>query len=249
MSADDAYYEYSKYGGFPGVFDMDWDEKLIRSFLDGIYNSILIRDVVSRNAIRDVDLLERIIRFVASNIGKPISAKKISDYLTSMGRKTSHETVDNYLRILTESFIIYKSKNYDIKGKQFLANLGKYFFVDVGMRNYLSGGKGAALGGVLENQVFTELLFRGYEVCVGKLGEYEIDFVAVKNGRPSYYQVTTSMSDESVAERELRPLMAIKDQYPKYIISTDKSPFTDYDGITQIHIVNFLTDQGSRSAR
>jgi predicted AAA+ superfamily ATPase len=243
LSAADAYYEYLQHGGFPGIFDMNRNEKLILAFFEGIYHSILIKDVVSRNAIRDVDLLERVIRFVAGNIGQSISAKRISDYLTSMGRKTTHETVDNYLRALSESFIIYKARNYDIKGKQSLANLGKYFFVDIGMRNFLLGERSEALGGVLENQVFIELLFRGYQVYVGQMGEFEVDFVAIKDGLPSYYQVTTSMSSESVATRELRPLTLIKDQYPKFIVSTDKSPFTDYDGITQINIVDFLANR------
>jgi len=237
---EEAYYNYTKYGGFPGIFDMGADERLIGSFLEGIYHSILIKDVATRNAVRDIDLLERIVRFVAGNIGKIVSTKKISDYLISMGRKVSHETVDNYLSMLVSAFIIYKARNFDIKGKQQLANLGKYYFVDVGMSNHLSGGKGEAAGSILENQVFLELLFRGCKIHVGKLGDLEVDFVAEKNGLLSYYQITTSMADEAVRERELRPLRLIRDNYPKYIISTDKTPLNDFDGVTHINIIDFL---------
>jgi len=243
-TTEDAYFDYTMYGGFPGIFEMNRDENLIRSFLDGIYHSILIKDVVSRNQVRDVDLLERVLRFVANNIGNQVSAKNISGYLTGMGRKASHETVDNYLHMLTEAFIIYKARNFDIKRKQLLANLGKYYFVDIGMRNYLSGQKGEALSGVLENQVYAELLFRGYQVSVGKIGELEVDFVAEKNGAISYYQVTSTMADQETRERELRPFKLIKDNYPKFIVSADRTPFRDYDGITQINIRDFLEGGG-----
>jgi predicted AAA+ superfamily ATPase len=240
-SIDSAYYNFTRYGGFPGILDMGNDKKLIDSFLDGIYNSILIKDVVSRNAVRDIDLLERVLKFICANIGKPVSAKKISDYLTSMGRKASHETVDSYLRMLADSFIIYKVRNYDIKGKQFLANLGKYFLVDIGMRNFLIGEKGDAIGSTLENLVFSELMYRGYNISVGRYGEYEVDFVAEKNLKYVYIQVTTSMLDETVRERELRPFAYIKDHYPKVVITADKSPFNDYDGVRAINIVDFIS--------
>jgi len=239
-SVEDAYYDYTKYGGFPGIFDMGADERLIESFLEGIYHSILIKDVAARNAVRDIDLLERIVRFVAANIGNPLSTRKVSDYLISLGRKASQETVDNYLSMLAEAFIIYKARNFDIKGKRHLVNLGKYYFVDIGLRNFLSGSRGEAAGSVLENQVFLELLFRGYRVSVGKLGDLEVDFVCEKNGLLSYYQVTTSMADDAVRERELRPLRLIRDNYPKYVISTDKTPLSDFDGVTHLNIIEFL---------
>ncbi|GHV47237.1 ATPase [Spirochaetia bacterium] len=240
---------YMGFGGFPGLQEMRADENLIRSFLSGIYNTILMKDVAIRTSIRNLDLLEKVVRFTASNIGNIISAKKISDYLTSTGRKTSHETIDIYLETLERAFFLYKAARYDIKGKELLKTQGKYYIVDMGLRYWSLGKQNIDMGSILENIVFLELIRRGYQVFVGKLpgalklpADTEIDFVAIKDGLKTYYQVTVSMQDPKVRERELRALNAIDDQYDKIILTLDRSPFTDYGGITQRNIIDFLLE-------
>jgi len=177
-----------------------------------------------------------------NNIGNIISSKKVSDYLTSKGRKTTHETVDNYLGMLESAFIIYKAKRYDLKGKLFLKTLEKYYLVDMGIRNQLTGFRNANYGFVLENIVYLELLRRDYDVSVGKIGDLEVDFVATKTDRKAYFQVSASIIDNSVKERELRSLKSIDDNYPKYILTMDEVDFGDFSGIKVMNIVDFLLE-------
>jgi predicted AAA+ superfamily ATPase len=240
---------YMGFGGFPGLQEMAGDENLIRSFLSGIYNTILMKDVAARTSIRDFDLLEKVVRFTAGNIGNIINAKKISDYLTSAGRKTSHETIDTYLEALAQAFFLYKAPRYDIKGKELLKTQGKYYIVDMGLRYWSLGKQNTDMGSILENIVYLELIRRGYQVFVGKLpaslklpADTEVDFVAIKDGLKTYYQVTASMLDPKVKERELRALNAIGDQYDKIILTLDRTPFTDYEGIKQRNIVDWLVE-------
>ena len=214
----------------------------IGPFLEGIYNTVLMKDVIERNGVRDAALLESILKFIAANIGSIVSTKKISDYLTSSGRKTTSDTIDNYLKMLENAFIIYKANRYDLKGKMFLKTLEKYYIVDIGIRNRLIGLRNTDYGHVLENIVYLELLRRGYEVSIGKIGSLEVDFVASKPNEKIYYQVSATIMDEKTRERELRPLESISDNYPKYILTMDQTVFNDYSGIRVKNIIDFLLE-------
>lgn len=207
-----------------------------------IYTSVLIKDVIERNNIRDAALLESILKFIAANIGNIVSTKKISDYLTSSGRKTTSDTIDNYLRMLEKAFIIYKANRYDLKGKKFLKTLEKYYIVDIGICNKLTGLRDTDYGHVLENIVYLELLNRGYKVTIGKIGPLEVDFVATKTNEKIYYQVSATIMNEETRKRELKSLKKIDDNYPKYVLTMDKNIFTDYSGIKVKNIIDFLLD-------
>jgi len=233
---------YIRRGGLPGVTELGGNDAVIRDYINGIYNTIFVKDIVQRNEVRDPALLENVIRFMAGNIGNSISVKKISDYLTSGGRKTSSETIDNYLHMLTNAFVLYRASRYDLKGKQQLKTQGKYYIVDVGIRNELVGKRGQDYGFVLENIVYFELLRRGYNVAIGALAGLEVDFVATNPDKTVYYQVTATMLAEETRERELRPLRAIQDNYEKIVLSMDRTPMTDYGGIKAVNIVDFLME-------
>jgi len=188
---------YLRYGGFPGVTEIREHVETIRPYLSGIYNTILMRDVIQRNAVRDPALLESVVRFLCGNIGNTVSIKRISDYLTSAGRKTTSDTIDNYLTMLENAFILYRARRYDLKGKLHLKTQEKFYLVDTGIRNELLGFRDSDYGFTLENIVYFELLRRGFQVAIGKLGALEVDFVATKPDKIVYYQVTASMLDES----------------------------------------------------
>lgn len=233
--------DYLKYGSFPYVASLKKDDSIIRMYIDGIYNTILIKDVATRDGITDISVLESIVKFLCSNIGSPVSTKRISDTINSSGRKISVNTVDNYLRALTQSYIFYKVDRYDIKGRQYLKTLGKYYLVDTGLRNLLVAGSASDLGHLLENIVFLELIRRGYRVNIGKLAEKEVDFVASGPDGIEYYQVSASVLDESTLLRELEPLQKIPDHYPKYLLTLDDIiANTNYGGIRQINLINWL---------
>lgn len=234
--------KYLEFGGLPTVVELLDHPETIGPFLEGIYNTVLMKDVVERNNIRDSALLESILRFIAANVGSIVSSKKISDYLTSSGRKTTSDTIDNYLKMLENAFIIYKANRYDLKGKMFLKTLEKYYVVDMGIRNRLTGLQGKDYGHVLENIIYLELLRRGYEVTIGKIGTLEVDFVATKTNERIYYQVSATILDEKTLERELRPLQSIADNYPKYILTMDQTIFNDYAGIKIMNIIDFLLE-------
>jgi len=171
-----------------------------------------------------------------------VSTKKISDYLTSSGRKTTSDTIDNYLKMLEKAFIIYKANRYDLKGKMFLKTLEKYYLVDMGIRNQLTGLRNTDYGHVLENIVYLELINRGYDVTIGKIGTLEVDFVATKTNEIRYYQVSATILDETTLERELKPLKSITDNYPKFILTMDQTVFNDYSGIKVHNILDFLLE-------
>ncbi|MBV1758768.1 MAG: ATP-binding protein [Dethiosulfatibacter sp.] len=234
--------QYLRFGGLPTVIELLDTPDLIGPFLEGIYNTVLIKDVIERNAVRDAALLESILKYIASNIGSIVSSKKISDYLTSNGRKTTSDTIDNYLKMLENAFIIYKANRYDLKGKMFLKTLEKYYIVDMGIRNQLTGLRDTDYGHVLENIIFLELLRRGYEVTIGKVGTLEVDFVATNTNEKIYYQVSATILDDKTRERELRPLKSISDNYPKYILTMDQTAFDDYAGIRIKNIIDFLLE-------
>jgi len=242
VNLQEKFNQYLKFGGLPIVVELFDNPDTIGPFLEGIYNTVLMKDVIERNGVRDATLLESILKFIAANIGSIVSTKKISDYLTSSGRKTTSDTIDNYLKMLENAFIIYKANRYDLKGKMFLKTLEKYYIVDMGIRNQLTGLRNTDYGHVLENLVYLELLRRGYEVTIGKIGPLEVDFVATKTDEKVYYQVSATILDEKTRERELRPLESISDNYPKYILTMDQSIFNDYSGIKVKNIIDFLLE-------
>jgi len=234
----DAWNLYFKNGGFPYTAAIEVED-IRRDYLMGIYNTVLLKDVVARKRISDIPLLESVIKFLFDNIGNIVSAKKIADSLTSYGRKTTSVTVENYVEALTSAFILYKANRYDVKGKQHLKSLEKYYLVDIGLRRMLLGDKNADIGHILENIVYLELLRRGYTVDIGKVDDKEIDFIATIGGDKVYYQVSASILDPATFEREIAPLKKVADHYPKFILSMDEFPMDD-DGIKQINIVDFL---------
>lgn len=238
----DKFNEYLRYGGLPTITDLLDNKDTIGPFLEGIYNTVLMKDVIERNEVRDAALLENILKFIAANVGNIVSTNKISSYLTSSGRKTSSETVDNYLKMLENAFIIYKVNRFDLKGKVFLKTLEKYYMVDTGIRNKLTGLGDTDYGHILENVVFLELLRRGYEVSIGKIGTLEVDFVAVNENEKIYIQVSATILDESTRNRELKPLLDIKDNYPKYILTMDQTIYDNFSGIKIKNIIDFLLE-------
>lgn len=235
------YRTYLENSSFPYTLELD-DRKLIRDYLSGLYNSVVLKDVVTRNKIADVSMLESIIKFMFDNIGNISSAKKISDTMTSYGRKITAPTVENYLEALVNSFILYHVGRYDVKGKQHLKTGEKYYVVDIGLRYFLLGSKKTDWGHILENIVYLELLRRGYEIYIGKVGTLEVDFVAIKDGNIEYYQVAHSVVNEETLARELKPLDSIKDHNPKFLITLDEVPVTSHKGIKQINALDWLIE-------
>lgn len=242
--ADETLYnEYVSLGGFPYVASISNDKNLVRDYIRGIYSTIVLKDIIQRKKLSDSDVLEKVCKFTLSNVGNLISSKKVSDTLTSGGRKTAPATVENCYSALTESYLFYKATRYDIKGKEFLKSLEKYYAVDMGLRFFMLGIRTGDDGFILENVVFLELLRRGYEVYVGKYNDFEIDFVAKKDGLTEYYQVALSVRGQDTLERELRPFRLIKDNYPKFLITLDNSNDIDHDGITQVYAVKWLAER------
>jgi Predicted ATPase (AAA+ superfamily) len=234
------YRNYLKYSSFPYTTMLDENEERIMEYLQGIYSTVILKDIISRKKVMDVMILESIIRFMFDNIGNLMSTKKISDTMTSDGRKVDVKTVEKYSSALMESFILYQAKRYDIKGKNHLKTLDKYYVVDIGLRNLLLGTKNQDIGHVLENVIYLELIRRGYHVYVGKVENEEVDFVAMNSKGTIYYQVSASVRDEATLARELRPLQKITDHYPKYILTLDEDPEADYEGIRRINAIDFL---------
>lgn len=234
------YREYIEFSSFPYTLELAGYPEEIKDYLEGLYNTIIVKDISQRHRITDTMLLESIVRFIFDNIGSSVSSKKIADTLTSYGRKTDAKSAEKYLSYLMESFIVYQARRYNIKGKQYLKTLEKYYVVDIGLRFMLLGSRSVDAGHILENVVYLELLRRGYDVYIGKLDDLEIDFVAEKNGKPVYFQVALSVRDENTLKRELRPLQKLKDHYPKFILTLDEDPDSDYDGILRINALDWL---------
>ena len=239
---EDKFYEYLKYGGLPAVTLIKDKPDLVMTYLNDIYNTIVKKDVIDRNGIKDTALLENIIKYLANNIGSPISAKKISDYLNSnkIVSKTNHQTIDNYLNMLEKSFIMYKADRTDIRNKTLLKTLGKYYISDIGIRNIILGFRNIEEGHLLENVVYLELLRRGYRVNIGKSKDYEVDFVAENPNQIIYYQVTKTIVEEKVLKREIRSLESISDNYEKVILTMDRTINRDYNGIKVVNLIDWL---------
>ena len=245
---------YLRFGGMPGIADVGLDQERALTLLDGIYSTVVVRDILEREKrrgqrqITDPVLLRRIILFLADNIGCTVSANSIGNTLVNEGlldggsRKNapSAHTVQAYVSALLESYIFYEVKRFDIKGKEFLRTLGKYYVVDIGLRNYLLGFRDRDSGHVLENIVYFELLRRGYDVAIGKIDNAEIDFIASKADEKIYIQVTESMTSEDVRKRELAPLQKVRDNYEKMILSLDPGLETSFDGIKSKNLIDWL---------
>ena len=242
--------EYIKNGGLPYITMLGNDSDKIDTYLEGIYNTIIIKDVEERQRrkesdpnkrkITDITLLKNISKFLASSIGNPISIKSISDFVTSNGRKISQNTVDDYVDALIEPYIFYPAERFDVLGKQLLKKNQKMYIVDLGLRRHLLPRARYDLGFSLENVIYFELLRRGYSVNIGKVGVTEIDFVARKNEEIHYYQVTASMLEETTFEREMAPFKSITDNYPKTVITLDRFTLGNYDGIEVVNAIDWL---------
>ena len=228
--------DYMKYGGFPSIIPFD-DKKLVQNVLLGIYNSIILKDVSLRGGISNIDLLLSVMNFLFDNIGQSISCNNIVNYLISKGRKARNEIVEKYLSLLENSFIFYKVKRYDIRGKEYLKTLGKYYAVDTGLRSAVLGRQDINQGSIVENIVYIELVRRGYKVFVGKYETNEIDFVCLGSDETLYIQVTQQLPS---GPREQTPLLKIKGGYKKMIITNNRMDVGVVDGIPVIHIVDFL---------
>ena len=242
---EEKFFEYLKYGGLPAITQIKDKNNLVMAYLNDIYNAIVKKDIIERNSIKDIALLENIVKYVSSNIGSSISANKISDYLNSnkIVEKSNHLTVDNYLKMLENAFIVYKADRSDIRSKALLKTLGKYYIADTGLRNIILGFRNIDEGHLLENVVYLELLRRGYRVNIGKTLDYEVDFIAENPNEIKYYQVTQSLKESSVLERELRSLESIQDNYEKIILTMDRTINKDYNGIKIKNIIDFLLEE------
>ena len=248
--ADRLFADYMANGSFPYIATMDRTKEKIDMYLEGIYNTVIVKDIEERQnrkekdpnkrKVSDISLLKNISKFLASSIGSPVSVKRIADYITSSGRKVSQNTIDDYIEALVQAYVFYQAERYDVEGKQLLKQNGKFYIVDLGLRRYLLPKREYDLGYSLENVVYLELLRRGYEVNVGKMGQTEVDFVAKKNDVISYYQVTASLTEQTTFEREIRPLKKINDNYPKKILTLDRFTLGNYEGIEVQNAVDWL---------
>lgn len=233
---------YLRFGGLPGIHQMKWEESRIMQYLHDIYSSVLLKDVIARNNIRDTALLESIVKYLMDNVGNTFSAKTISDFMKNQGRKLSIETVYNYIKALESAFLIHKAVRFDIKGKRILETQEKYYLSDLGLRHAVRGYRDNDIAGVLENTVYLELLRRGFSVNIGKQDVAEVDFVAHKADERVYIQVCYVLTPENT-EREFSPLEAISDNYEKLVLSTDTLLRINRGGIRQKNIVDFLLDK------
>ncbi|MBO4794174.1 MAG: ATP-binding protein [Deltaproteobacteria bacterium] len=237
------YREYIEGSSFPYALELKDQPWALREYLEGIYSTIVVKDIAARRKITDAMMLESVTRFVFDSIGSPLSTKKIADAMTSSGRKIDVKTVERYLEGLMESFIIYQAKRFNIRGKQHLKTLEKYYVVDIGMRRMLLGRGGTDVGHILENVVYLELRRRDFEVYVGKIDELEVDFIVRNQEGLGYIQVAASVRDDSTLRRELAPLQKISDSYPKLILTLDDDPEAEYGGIRRINALEWLAGE------
>ncbi|HAM98933.1 MAG TPA: ATPase [Marinilabiliales bacterium] len=235
---------FLRMGGFPAIHTSTYTSESAYQIVHDIYSSVILRDVVQRNKIRDVELLERVVKYVFDNIGNKFSAKNVADYFKSQNRKLDLNTVYNYLNALERAFIIYRIPRFDIKGKEILKTNEKYFIGDQSLLYALMGYKGRLISGILENIVMLELKRRGYQVYVGKLDNAEVDFIAEQGNKKIYIQVCYKMTEKSTIEREYKPLLSIKDNYPKYVLTMDEHWNDNIEGIEHRHIADFLLMEG-----
>ena len=250
----DLFDAYMRYGGMPGIADVGLEQDQAMTLLDGVYSTVVVRDILEREKrrglrqITDAELLRKIVLFLADNIGNNTSLNSVSNTLVSENMiqnrerhgKPATKTIASYVGALKESYMFYDVKRFDIKGKEYLRTLGKYYIVDIGLRNYLLGFRDRDRGHALENIVYFELLRRGFDVSIGKIGNLEVDFIAANANEKMYIQVTESMKNESVTERELKPLQKIHNNYKKMVIALDKAIDDEYDGIQSVDVIEWL---------
>ena len=235
------YNEYIVNSSFPYTLQLDSDLKNIHEYLSGIYNSVLLKDIVARLKISDVMRLESVVKYIFDNIGNLTSLSKIANTLTSMGRKTDAKTIEKYIRGLTDSLLVHEVSRYNIKGKEFLSTLSKYYVTDLGLRQMILGNRNIDMGHILENVIYLELIRRKGNVYVGQFDKNEIDFVVINSNEIEYYQVALTVLDENTLKRELDTFKNIKDNYPKYLITLDDVMVnTDYDGIKVVNALEWL---------
>ena len=249
---EEVFYQYLKYGGFPYLITMALNDEQLNMYLEGIYNTVIIKDIEERENRKNVDsnkrkisnvvLLKSIAKYLASTVGSVISVKKVTGYLVSSGRKVSASTVDDYMEALKEAFIFYPVERFDVSGNKILKTLNKWYIVDLALRNFMLPKKTYDLGFSLENIIYFEWIRRGYRVSVGKTESSEIDFVGQKNDEIIYCQVTASMIDPTTFEREMDPLRSIKDNYKKIVLTLDKVTLGNYEGIEVMNAIDWLLD-------
>ncbi len=234
-------WQYIRRGGFPAIHITEYDEDTSYMVISDIYDSIVLRDVVGRYKIRNIELLNRIMRYVMDNVGNTFSAKSLSDYFKSQYRKVDITTVYNYIEALESSFIISKVNRYDVHGKEILKTQEKYYLADQGIQHAVFGYRDRNISGVLENIVYNELVRRGYKVYIGKLKDKEIDFVAERKSEKLYVQVTFKMESEQTVQREFEPLLLVKDHYPKYVVSMDENFNDNIEGVKHVNLLEFIS--------
>jgi len=239
-SNSDSFKDYLRKGGFPVIHTVNYDEETTYKVVRDIYSSVILRDTVQRYKIRDVELLERVIRFAFDNIGNTFSGKNVADYFKNQQRKTDINTIYNYLHALEGAFIMYRVSRYDIKGKEILKTQEKFYASDVSILYATMGYRDRMISGILENIVFLELKRRGYQVYIGKLDNKEIDFIAEKQRDKIYLQVAYKLENNQTIEREFSPLLAVQDQYPKYVVSMDDFWKDTIEGVKHLYITDFL---------
>ncbi len=237
---EQCYADYVRFGSLPFTVQLKNNAENVNQYLNGVYNTILLKDISARHQINDLSTLEAVIRFMFANTANICTSKKISDTLTSGGRKVSQPTVENYMHYLEECFMVYKVGRYDIKGKEYLKTLSKYYIADTGLRNMLLGYRNIDTGHILETLVFLELKRRKYELYTGKIGDMEIDFVAKTPSSIHYVQVAESVKSEETLERELKPFTRLRDSYPCVLITLDKTPNEDFNGVRHINAIEFF---------
>ena len=250
LEPEQGFPEYLRSGGMPYIATMNRTDEKVSTYLEGIYNTVIVKDIEDRQArkesdpskrkITDIALLKTIAKYLASVIGNPVSVRSITDYLISNGRKISPNTVNDYVEALTESFIFYPAERFDIVGKQLLKANRKMYIVDLGLRNHILPRRSYDLGFSLENMVYFELLRRGYKVTIGRVGNTEVDFVAEKQGAYEYFQVTADMTEKETFDREIRPLENIRDNYEKTILTMDRLTPGNYNGIQVRYLLDWL---------
>ena len=252
LPKEEAFAEFMKTGGIPYVAAMNRTDEKVDQYLEGIYNTVIVKDIEQRQLrkekegntrkITDIALLKNIARYLASVICSPVSMKSITNYLTSSGRKISQNTVSDYVDALKESFIFYSVERFDIVGKQLLKINNKLYMVDMGIRNHILPRKRYDLGFTIENIVFLELMRKGYKINIGKYGATEVDFVVQKEGVLTYYQVTADMTAKETFEREMKPLRSIPDNYEKVVLTLDHFSLGNYDGIKIVNVIDWLLE-------
>ena len=235
--------KYLRMGGFPAVHTANYSYDAVYKLVYDIYSSVILRDTVQRHSIRNVELLERVVRFVFDNIGNRLNAKNIADYFKSQQRRVDINTVYNYLEALQGAFIIRRVPRYDIKGKDLLQTNEKYFVSDLSLIYAVMGYKDRMISGALENLVYWEMRRRGYDTYIGKQDTREVDFVGIRRDEKIYVQVTYRMESDATVEREFAPLLAISDHYPKYVVSMDDVWQDNIEGVRHWHIADFLTNE------